>query len=124
MDDHPFMITNIPFRRYRKYWCWLYNVTDKLVLKLIYHVWISRHQILQKFLQTVRTLVQIIYQIGKPDFKPEFNLQGRCRLHFITLAKTRGHYRFQPSIIIISNFIFNERLLNNAVYDSVIVEAK
>lgn len=59
-----------------------------------------------------------IYQIGNPDFKPEFSLQEDLGLEF-----TSRHVSINVSVFnnSISNYIFNEKLLNTKGLDSVIV---
>lgn len=59
-----------------------------------------------------------IYQIGNLNFKPEFSLQE-------DLAVTYSHRHFKGSIELfnadISNYIFNQKLLNHLGNDSIIV---
>lgn len=60
-----------------------------------------------------------IYQIGNPDFKPEFSLQGDLGLFYTSrqvIASIEGFYNE------ISNYIFNQKVLNHAGKDSVIVK--
>ena len=59
-----------------------------------------------------------IYQIGNPDFKPEFSLQGDFGLFYTSrpvIASIEGFYSE------ISNYIFNQKVLNHLGQDSVIV---
>jgi iron complex outermembrane receptor protein len=60
-----------------------------------------------------------IYQIGNPDFKPEFSLQGDLGLFYTSkpvIASIEGFYTD------ISNYIFNQKVLNHLGQDSVIVK--
>ncbi|MBA4166208.1 MAG: TonB-dependent receptor [Chitinophagaceae bacterium] len=59
-----------------------------------------------------------IYQIGNGDFKPEFSLQEDLGLAFNTKYVAVNLSVFNN---IISNYIFNQRLLNSSGGDSVIV---
>ena len=59
-----------------------------------------------------------IYQVGNPDFKPEFSLQGDLGLFYTSkpvIASIEGFYTE------ISNYIFNQKVLNHLGQDSVIV---
>jgi iron complex outermembrane receptor protein len=60
-----------------------------------------------------------IYQIGNPDFKPEFSLQGDLGLFYTSkkvIASIEGFYND------ISNYIFNQKVLNHLGQDSIIVK--
>jgi iron complex outermembrane receptor protein len=60
-----------------------------------------------------------MYQIGNPDFKPEFSLQGDLGLFYTSkpvIASIEGFYTD------ISNYIFNQKVLNHLGQDSVIVQ--
>jgi iron complex outermembrane receptor protein len=60
-----------------------------------------------------------IYQIGNSDFKPEFSLQGDLGLFYTSkkvIASIEGFYND------ISNYIFNQKVLNHLGQDSVIVK--
>ena len=60
-----------------------------------------------------------IYQIGNPNFKPEFSLQGDLGLFYSSrpvIASIEGFYTD------ISNYIFNQKVLNHLGQDSVIVK--
>ena len=60
-----------------------------------------------------------MYQIGNPDFKPEFSLQGDLGLFYTSkpvIASIEGFYNE------ISNYIFNQKVLNHLGQDSVIVK--
>jgi iron complex outermembrane receptor protein len=60
-----------------------------------------------------------IYQIGNSDFKPEFSLQGDLGLFYSSkpvIASIDGFYTD------ISNYIFNQKVLNHLGQDSVIVK--
>lgn len=59
-----------------------------------------------------------IYQIGNPDFKPEFNLQQDIGISFNSMHITINADIFNNDI---KNYIFNKRLSNSAGGDSVIV---
>lgn len=58
------------------------------------------------------------YQIGNGDFKPEFNLQEDIGLEYTSKYAVLTFSVFNNTI---SNYIFNERLLNSTGGDSVIV---
>ncbi|MGA3013451.1 MAG: TonB-dependent receptor [Bacteroidales bacterium] len=60
-----------------------------------------------------------IYQIGNPNFKPEFSLQGDLGLFYSSkpvIASIEGFYTD------ISNYIFNQKILNHLGQDSIIVK--
>jgi iron complex outermembrane receptor protein len=59
-----------------------------------------------------------IYQIGNPDFKPEFSLQEDIGMEY-----TSRHISINVSVFnnSISNYIFNQKVLNSKGQDSVIV---
>jgi len=60
-----------------------------------------------------------IYQIGNPDFKPEFSLQGDLGFFFTSrpvILSVEGFYSE------ISNYIFNQKVLNHMGQDSIIVK--
>ncbi len=59
-----------------------------------------------------------IYQIGNPDFKPEFSLQEDIGFTFSSKYAVINLSVFNNNL---SNYIFNQRLLNAAGGDSVIV---
>ena len=56
-----------------------------------------------------------IYQVGNPDFNPEFNIQEDLGLNFNTKIAVVNFSVFYNSI---SNYIFNEKILNNEGVDS------
>lgn len=60
-----------------------------------------------------------MYQIGNPDFKPEFSLQEDLGAFFTYPDFSASAEGFCNSI---SNYIFNEKLLNSKGKDSVIVK--
>jgi outer membrane receptor protein involved in Fe transport len=57
-----------------------------------------------------------IYQIGNPDFKPEFSLQEDFGIYF-----RHGHFNGSLELFNtdISNYIFNQKLLNHLGGDSI-----
>ena len=59
-----------------------------------------------------------IYQIGNPDFKPEFSLQEDVGIFF-----SQSHFSGSLEIFNnnISNYIFNQKVLNHLGQDSIIV---
>jgi len=59
-----------------------------------------------------------VYQIGNPDFKPEFSLQEDIGLTYLS-----KHVVITFSIFnnVISNYIFNQKVLNSKGQDSIIV---
>ncbi|HET6992216.1 MAG TPA: TonB-dependent receptor, partial [Bacteroidia bacterium] len=59
-----------------------------------------------------------IYQIGNSDFKPEFSLQEDLGIFFSSSHISGSMELFNNAI---SNYIFNQKLLNNAGQDSIIV---
>jgi len=56
-----------------------------------------------------------IYQVGNPNFKPEFSLQEDIGILFSTSHVTGGVEFFTNDI---TNYIYNEKLLNSAGQDS------
>jgi len=56
-----------------------------------------------------------IYQVGNPEFNPEFNLQEDLGVNYNSKRTVISFSLFYNSI---SNYIFNEKLLNNAGTDS------
>ncbi|NVO09125.1 MAG: TonB-dependent receptor [Bacteroidales bacterium] len=61
----------------------------------------------------------LIYQIGNTNFKPEFNLQEDLGISYISYHVTGNIEVFNNNI---SNYIFNQKLLNNLGQDSIIVK--
>ena len=59
-----------------------------------------------------------IYQIGNSDFKPEFNLQEDIGLTYASRYAVLAVSIFNNTI---TNYIFNQRLLNRAGNDSVLI---
>lgn len=59
-----------------------------------------------------------IYQVGNPDFKPEFNIQEDIGIHFNSTHVTIDAAIFNNDI---QNYIYNEKLLNADGQDSVVV---
>jgi iron complex outermembrane recepter protein len=57
-----------------------------------------------------------IFQVGNPDFNPEFNLQEDIGLNFTSQYAVINLSGFYNSI---SNYIFNEKILNSAGTDSI-----
>lgn len=60
-----------------------------------------------------------MYQIGNPDFKPEFSLQGDLGLFYTSkpvIVSIEGFYND------ITNYIFNQKVLNQQGQDSIIVK--
>jgi len=57
-----------------------------------------------------------IFQVGNPDFNPEFNLQEDIGLNFTSQYAVINLSGFYNSI---SNYIFNEKILNAAGTDSI-----
>ena len=60
-----------------------------------------------------------IYQLGNPGFKPEFSLQGDLGLFFNSKPVIASLEAFYNDI---TNYIFNQRVLNQHGQDSVIVK--
>jgi iron complex outermembrane receptor protein len=60
-----------------------------------------------------------IYQMGNPDFKPEFSLQGDLGVFYSSKAVIASVEGFYTDI---SNYIFNQKVLNQLGQDSVIVK--
>jgi iron complex outermembrane receptor protein len=60
-----------------------------------------------------------IYQIGNPGFKPEFSLQGDLGLFYTSRPVIASIEAFYSDI---SNYIFNQKVLNRNGQDSVIVK--
>ncbi|XZF16428.1 TonB-dependent receptor [Chitinophagaceae bacterium MMS25-I14] len=59
-----------------------------------------------------------IYQLGNPDFKPEFSLQEDIALEYASKHLSFGISLFNNDI---SNYIYNQKVLNSQGQDSVIV---
>jgi iron complex outermembrane recepter protein len=57
-----------------------------------------------------------IFQVGNPDFNPEFNLQEDVGINFTSQYAVINLSGFYNSI---SNYIFNEKILNSAGTDSI-----
>jgi iron complex outermembrane receptor protein len=60
-----------------------------------------------------------IYQIGNPDFKPEFSLQGDLGLFYSSKPVIASIEVFYNDIV---NYIFNQKVLNQQGQDSIIVK--
>jgi iron complex outermembrane recepter protein len=60
-----------------------------------------------------------MYQIGNPDFKPEFSLQGDFGVFYNSKPVIVGIEAFYTDI---SNYIFNQKVLNKDRQDSIIVK--
>lgn len=60
-----------------------------------------------------------IYQLGNPNFKPEFNFQQDIGINFNSTHVTINADLFNN---VIENYIYNQKLLNSTGGDSVIVE--
>ncbi len=60
-----------------------------------------------------------IYQMGNPDFKPEFSLQEDFGIFYSTKHVSASVEVFNNDI---TNYIFNQKLLNDMGQDSVIVQ--
>ncbi|TRZ71659.1 MAG: TonB-dependent receptor, partial [Bacteroidetes bacterium] len=60
-----------------------------------------------------------MYQIGNPDFKPEFSLQGDLGLFYTSKPVIASIEAFYNDI---TNYIFNQKVLNHLGQDSVIVK--
>ena len=58
---------------------------------------------------------QVFIQVGNPDFNPEFNLQEDMGLNFTSQYAVINLSGFYNSI---SNYIFNEKILNADGTDS------
>jgi iron complex outermembrane receptor protein len=56
-----------------------------------------------------------IFQVGNPDFNPEFNVQEDVGINFNSKYAVINFSAFYNSI---TNYIFNEKILNNAGQDS------
>jgi iron complex outermembrane recepter protein len=61
-----------------------------------------------------------LYQLGNPDFKPEFSLQEDLGF---TYAEPRFVVNFSVFTNVLSNYIYNQRLLNASGHDSIIVDS-
>jgi iron complex outermembrane recepter protein len=59
-----------------------------------------------------------IYQVGNPDFKPEFSLQGDLGLFYNTKPVIASIEMFYNNI---TGYIFNQKMLNHYGQDSVII---
>jgi iron complex outermembrane receptor protein len=59
-----------------------------------------------------------MYQIGNPDFKPEFSIQGDIGLFYTSKPVIASVEVFYNNI---SNYIFNQKVLNKHGQDSIIV---
>jgi iron complex outermembrane receptor protein len=60
-----------------------------------------------------------MYQIGNPDFKPEFSLQGDVGIFYTSKPVIASIEAFYNNI---SNYIFNQKVLNHLGQDSIIVK--
>jgi iron complex outermembrane recepter protein len=60
-----------------------------------------------------------IYQIGNPEFKPEFGMQGDLGLFYSSRPVIASIEAFYNNI---SNYIFNQKVLNHSGQDSIIVQ--
>lgn len=61
----------------------------------------------------------LIYQIGNTEFKPEFSLQGDLGVSYSSSHVTGNIEIFNNTI---TNYIFNQKLLNNSGGDSIMVK--
>jgi iron complex outermembrane receptor protein len=115
--DHPFADYSHTFSGASGSIGGTYNFTDKFAIKANIAQGYRAPNIAEISANGVHPGTNI-YQIGNPDFKPEFSLQEDIGF---TYAANRMVINFSAFANTISNYIFNQRLSSYAGGDSVIV---
>ena len=115
--DNPFQASNFHFSGASGSVGGTYNFNDKLSVKVNVSRGFRAPNILEISANGVHPGTNI-YQIGNPSFRPEFSLQEDIGFGYTSnsLAVTVGLFNNT-----ISNYIFNQRVLNSNGTDSVIV---
>ena len=115
--DHPFYNYSHTFSGASGSLGATYNFSDKLALKFNLSRGYRAPNISEISANGVHPGTNI-YQIGNPDFKPEFSFQQDLGLAYISKQLVVNFSVFNN---VISDYIFNQRLLSYAGGDSVIV---
>ncbi len=115
--DHPFAAANYHFHGISGSLGATYNFNEKLSVKANVSRGFRAPNILEISANGVHPGTNI-YQIGNPDFKPEFSVQEDLGFAFSSRYAVITLGLFNNTI---SNYIFNQRLLNSNGTDSVIV---
>jgi iron complex outermembrane recepter protein len=116
--DHPFYSFNHTFSGVSASFGATYNITKKLDLKANIARGFRAPNIAEISANGVHPGT-LIYQIGNTGFKPEFSLQEDLGISFISDHISGNLDIFNNTI---TNYIFNQKLLNHAGQDSVIVK--
>ena len=116
--DQPFYSFNHTFSGLSASFGATYNITKKLVIKANIARGFRAPNIAEISANGVHPGT-LIYQIGNTGFKPEFSLQEDFGISYISDHISGTLDLFNNNI---SNYIFNQKLLNHAGKDSVIVK--
>lgn len=95
-----------------------YNITKKLLIKVNVARGMRAPNIAEISANGVHPGT-LIYQIGNKDFKPEFNVQEDIGISYRS-DHISGNIDFFNDLI--TNYIFNQKLLNSSGEDSVIID--
>lgn len=118
LSDHPFYAFNHTFSGVSGSFGATYNITNKLIIKANIARGFRAPNIAEISANGVHPGT-LIYQIGNKSFKPEFSLQEDMGLSYLS-NKISGSLDIFNNII--SNYIFNQKLLNHLGQDSIIVK--
>jgi iron complex outermembrane receptor protein len=116
--DHPFYSFNHTFSGLSASFGATYNVTKKLIVKANMARGFRAPNIAEISANGVHPGT-LIYQIGNTGFKPEFSLQEDLGISYISDHISGNLDIFNNTI---SNYIFNQKLLNHLGQDSVIIK--
>ena len=118
MADHPFYSFNHTFSGISASFGATYNFTKKLIVKANIARGFRSPNIAEISANGVHPGT-LIYQIGNTAFKPEFSLQEDLGISYLSDHISGSLDVFNNNI---SNYIFNQKLLNHLGQDSVIVK--
>jgi iron complex outermembrane recepter protein len=116
--DHPFYSFNHTFSGLSASFGATYNITKKLIVKANIARGFRAPNIAEISANGVHPGT-LIYQIGNTGFKPEFSLQEDLGISYISDHISGNLDIFNNTI---SNYIFNQKLLNHLGQDSVIIK--
>jgi iron complex outermembrane receptor protein len=116
--DHPFYSFNHTFSGLSASFGATYNITKKLIVKANIARGFRAPNIAEISANGVHP-GSLIYQIGNTGFKPEFSLQEDLAISYISDHISGNLEIFNNNI---TNYIFNQKLLNHLGQDSVIIK--
>jgi iron complex outermembrane receptor protein len=117
-SDHPFYSFNHTFSGMSASFGATYSITKKLIVKANIARGFRAPNIAEISANGVHPGT-LIYQIGNTGFKPEFSLQEDLGISYISDHISGNLDIFNNTI---SNYIFNQKLLNHLGQDSVIIK--